>query len=63
MKAFLNAAEFAKLLGVNRATVKRWIDKGELKGKGVVQVGKSKQWRVPLSVYKELSERKQYEGS
>jgi excisionase family DNA binding protein len=32
MKAYLNAAEIAKLLNVDRATVTRWAQKGHLKG-------------------------------
>jgi excisionase family DNA binding protein len=32
MKTFFSAAEVAKLLGVDRATVTRWIQKGQIKG-------------------------------
>jgi excisionase family DNA binding protein len=56
MKSFLNASEVAKLLGVNRATVMRWIKKGSLKGAS--QSGRSNQWRIPLSSYQALMKRK-----
>ena len=52
MKAYLNAAEVAKLLKVDRATVSRWIKKGLLKGALRVEV--NHQWRIPLSVYEEF---------
>jgi excisionase family DNA binding protein len=52
MKAFLNAAEIAKLLNVDRATVTRWARKGKLKG--AIRVEGKYQWRIPLSTYEEL---------
>ncbi len=52
MKAFLNAAEVAKLLKVNRATVTRWAQKGLLKGAIRIQGGH--QWRIPLSTYEDV---------
>jgi excisionase family DNA binding protein len=50
MKQFLNAAEVAKLIQVDRATITRWIKKGELKAK---RVGSSR-WRIPIRAYEEL---------
>jgi len=52
MKAYLNAAEVAKLLNVDRATVSRWIKKGVVKG--VFRPDDQQQWRIPLSSYEEL---------
>lgn len=52
MKAFLNAAEVAKLLKVDRATVTRWAQKGLLKG--AFRVEGKYQWRIPLSAYEDL---------
>ncbi len=52
MKAFLNAAEVAKLLGVDRATIIRWIRKGAIKG--AIQTAHTHRWRIPLSAYQEL---------
>jgi excisionase family DNA binding protein len=57
MKAYLNAAEIAKLLRVNRATVTRWAQKGLLKG--AIRVKGSHQWRIPLTAYEELVKNKQ----
>jgi excisionase family DNA binding protein len=56
MKAYLNASEVAKLLKVDRATVTRWAQDGKLKG--AIRVGKSHQWRIPLSTYEELVKQK-----
>ncbi len=52
MKAFLNAAEIAKLLKVDRATVTRWAQKGLLRG--AIRVEGGHQWRIPLSAYEEI---------
>lgn len=52
MKGYLNASEIAKLLKVDRATVSRWIKKGQLKG--AVRLEDTHQWRIPLSAYEEL---------
>jgi excisionase family DNA binding protein len=52
MKVFLNAAEVAKLLKVNRATVTRWAQKGLLKG--AVRIKGNHQWRIPLSAYENI---------
>ena len=53
MKQFLNASEVAKLIGVNRATVIRWIKKGAIKG--VVRPPGSQRWQIPLAAYEEMS--------
>jgi excisionase family DNA binding protein len=52
MKQYLNASEVAKLLKVDRATVTRWAQEGKLKG--AIRMGKSHQWRIPLSSFEEL---------
>ncbi len=52
MKAFLNAAEIARLLNVDRTTVTRWARKGKLKG--AIRIEGKYQWRIPLSTYEEL---------
>jgi excisionase family DNA binding protein len=57
MKAFLNAAEFAKLLGVDRATVSRWVKRGVIQG--AVRPGKFHQWRIPLDANTQLVKRGQ----
>jgi excisionase family DNA binding protein len=56
MKQYLNASEIAKLLKVDRATVTRWAQKGKLKG--AVRIGKSHQWRIPLSAFEDLVKNK-----
>jgi excisionase family DNA binding protein len=56
MKSYLNASEVAKLLKVDRATVTRWAQDGKLKG--AIRVGKSHQWRIPLSTYEQLVKQK-----
>jgi excisionase family DNA binding protein len=53
MKQFFNASEVAKLLGVDRATVTRWIRRGMIKG--VVRPTGSQQWKIPLSAYERMS--------
>jgi excisionase family DNA binding protein len=53
MKAFFSAAEVAKLLGVDRATVTRWIQKGKIKG--AVRITGEKTWKISISSYQELS--------
>lgn len=57
MKAYLNASEVAKLLGVNRATVSRWVKRGVIQG--AIRPGKAHQWRIPLDVYDKLVKRGQ----
>lgn len=49
MKGYLNASETAKLLKVDRATVSRWIKKGQLKG--AIRLKNTHQWRIPLEAY------------
>jgi len=58
MKAYLNAAEVAKLLSVDRATVTRWIKRGVIKD--AVRPEGTQNWRIPLSSYQEIS--KYYES-
>jgi excisionase family DNA binding protein len=50
VKQFFNAAELAKLLEVDRATITRWIKKGVLKAE---RIGGSR-WRIPVSAYEKL---------
>jgi excisionase family DNA binding protein len=50
VKQFFNAAEVAKLLNVDRATITRWIAKGTLSAE---RIGHSR-WRIPLSSYEKL---------
>jgi excisionase family DNA binding protein len=52
MKAYLNASEVARTLGVNRATVSRWVKKGVIKG--AVRAAENQQWRIPLEAYTKL---------
>ncbi len=52
MKGYLNAAEIAKLLKVNRATVSRWIKKELLKG--AIRLKNTHQWRIPLGAYEDF---------
>lgn len=52
MKAYLNASEIAKLLKVDRATVTRWAQKGQLKG--AIRLKGKQQWRIPLATYAAL---------
>jgi len=62
MKSYLSAAEVAKLLNVDRATVGRWLKKGQLDG--AVRTGGDNKWRIPLTTYEKLvKERKQNESS
>ena len=52
MKSYLNDSEIAKLLKVDRATVTRWAQQGKLKG--AIRIGKSHQWRIPMSAFEDL---------
>lgn len=52
MKAYLNASEVARLVGVDRATVTRWVKKGVIKG--VIRPTNTQNWRIPLSSTEEL---------
>ena len=55
MKAYLNASEFARLLGVDRATVSRWVKRGKIKG--AIRPESNHQWRIPLEAYDQLVKR------
>lgn len=57
MKAYLNASEVAKLLGVDRTTISRWVKRGVIQG--AIRPGKSHQWRIPLEAYHQLVKRGQ----
>jgi excisionase family DNA binding protein len=52
MKAYLNASEVARTLGVDRTTVSRWVKKGVIKG--AVRAAPNQQWRIPLEAYTKL---------
>jgi hypothetical protein len=52
VKSFLNASEVARLFGVDRATITRWIQKGMIKG--AVRPAGSQKWMIPLTAYEEL---------
>jgi excisionase family DNA binding protein len=56
MKQFLTAAEVAKLLNVDRATVIRWIRRDMVKH--AHRPPGSRQWRIPLASYVELLQHK-----
>lgn len=60
MKAYLNAAEVAKLLNVDRATVSRWIKKGIIHG--AFRPDSEQQWRIPFASYEELRKQQLYEN-
>ena len=52
MKAFLNAAEVAKVLKTDRATVIRWIETGRI---STAQRPKGRrQWRIPMETVQAL---------
>jgi excisionase family DNA binding protein len=57
MKSYLNASEVAKLIKVDRATVTRWAQQGKLKG--AIRIGKSHQWRIPISAFEDLVKNQQ----
>lgn len=52
MNAYLNASEVAKLLKVDRATVTRWAQQGQLQG--AIRLKGQQQWRIPLATYAAL---------
>ena len=52
MKRYLTATEAAKLIGVNKATVTRWIKKGLIDGATRPQGARF--WRIPLESYVKL---------
>jgi len=49
MKQYLNAAEVARTLGVDKSTVVKWLKKGLFKN--VSRPGGAGQYRIPLSSY------------
>lgn len=55
MKAHLNAAEVAKLLNVDRATITRWAKKGIIKG--AQRPSGARNWRIPLTSYEVLTKK------
>jgi excisionase family DNA binding protein len=52
VRSFLSASEVGRLVGVNRATITRWIKKGIIKG--AVRPAGSQKWRIPLTAYETL---------
>jgi excisionase family DNA binding protein len=56
MKQVLNAAEMARLLKVNRATVTRWIKHGKFRG--VQRPPGTQNWRIPIAAYEEFLKRR-----
>ncbi len=52
MKAYLNASEVARTLGVDRTTVSRWVKRGVIKG--AIRAANNQQWRIPLEAYNKL---------
>jgi excisionase family DNA binding protein len=52
MKAYLNASEVARTLGVDRTTVSRWVKRGVIKG--AIRAADNQQWRIPLAAYNNL---------
>ncbi len=54
MKAYLNAAELAKVLQTDRATIIRWIKKGRIKT-ATRRTGE-RQWRILMETVQALLE-------
>ncbi len=52
MKSNLSAAELARILKKDRATITRWIEKGIIKG--AVKPAGRKEWVIPKDAYEEL---------
>lgn len=52
MKSNLSAAELARILKKDRATITRWIEKGIIKG--AVKLPGRKEWIIPKDAYEEL---------
>lgn len=52
MKQYLNAAEVARTLGVDKSTVVKWLKKGLFKN--VARPGGTGQYRIPLPSYEEF---------
>lgn len=57
MRQFLNAAEIAKLQGLDRSTVAKMIKKGQFRN--VRRLGGTGYYQVPLSSYEEWLQRSQ----
>lgn len=51
MKRFLNAAEIARIHGLDRSTVVKWIKRGKFKN--VTRLGGTGYYQIPLSSYEE----------
>ena len=51
MKQYLNAAEIARLQGVDKSTVCKWIKKGQFKN--YFRPGGKGEYHIPLSSYEE----------
>lgn len=54
MKSFLNAAEIARLEGVDKSTVTIWIKKGYFEN--ITRVGNHGQYRIPLASYEKFKQ-------
>ena len=52
MKAYLNASEASRIIGVDRATISRWIKKGVIKG--AQRPDNTLQWRIPFASCEQL---------
>lgn len=52
MKSTLSAAELARILRKDRATITRWIVRGIIKG--AVKPAGRKEWIIPQRAYEEL---------
>lgn len=52
MKSHLAAAELARILKKDRATITRWIERGIIKG--AVKPAGRKEWVIPKQAYEEL---------
>ncbi|MFN0072425.1 MAG: helix-turn-helix domain-containing protein [Chloroflexota bacterium] len=54
MRSYLSAAELARFLGVDRATVTRWIKHGRIRG--VYRPDGTQNWRIPLSTCAQIKQ-------
>ncbi len=54
MKKFLNAAEIARIHGVDRSTAAKWVKRGKFKN--VTRLGGNGPYQVPWSSYEEWLE-------
>jgi predicted site-specific integrase-resolvase len=55
MKQFLNAAKIARLLGVDKSTVVKWIKKGYFTN--ILRPGGKGHYHIPLASYEEFVSR------